>query len=146
MKPFDGREHFTDAVAVAITAIERRGLAAPLEVLVRLEVRVGQVFHVDVVAHAGAVLRRIVGAEDRDVRSLADRDFHGLPANWLDTYVPAVLDVGAAQMQALARARLPLERMTLVVVGDLDTVEPQLRKMPELKGLPMERVDPFAAE
>lgn len=79
------------------------------------------------------------------VNSLADRDFHGLPANWLDTYVPAVLDVGAAQMQALARERLPLEKMTLVVVGDLDTVEPQLRKMPELKGLPMERVDPFPA-
>ena len=79
------------------------------------------------------------------VSSLATRDFHGLPADWLESYVPAVLGVSAARMQALARDRLPLAQMTLVVVGDLATVEPQLRAMPELRGLPMSRVDPFAA-
>jgi predicted Zn-dependent peptidase len=79
------------------------------------------------------------------INSLANRDFHGLPANWLETYVPGVLATTADQMQALAREWMPLDRMTVVVVGDLATVEPQLREMPELQGMPMERVDPFAA-
>ena len=77
------------------------------------------------------------------IGSLATRDFHGLPANWLETYVPGVLAVRADQMQALARQWMPLDKMTIVVVGDLATVEPQLRAMPELQGMPIERVDPF---
>jgi predicted Zn-dependent peptidase len=77
------------------------------------------------------------------IGSLATRDFHGLPANWLDAYVPAVLGVGAADMQRLAREQLPLERMTLVVVGDLAKVEPQLKALPELRGAKFERVTPF---
>ena len=80
------------------------------------------------------------------IASLAERDFHGLPGNWLDAYVPTVLGVSAAQMQALAGETLPLDRMTLVVVGDLDSVEPQLRRMPELKGIPFQRVDPFSGD
>lgn len=80
------------------------------------------------------------------INSLANRDFHGLPADWLEDYVPGVLAVTPDQMQALAREWMPLDRMTLVVVGDLATVEPQLRAMPELAGMPIERVDPFAAQ
>ena len=79
------------------------------------------------------------------INSLASRDFHGLPANWLETYVPGVLATTAEQMQALARETMPLDRMTLVVVGDLAQVEPQLKAVPELQGVPMERVNPFAA-
>lgn len=78
------------------------------------------------------------------IGSLANRDFHGLPANWLDAYVPGVLAVTPEQMQALARQWMPLDKMTVVVVGDLTTVEQQLREMPELQGMPMVRVDPFA--
>lgn len=78
------------------------------------------------------------------IGSLANRDFHGLPANWLDTYVPGVLAVTPEQMQRLAREWLPLDRMTVVVVGDLAQVESQLKAVPELQGVPMQRVNPFA--
>lgn len=78
------------------------------------------------------------------INSLANRDFHGLPADWLDAFVPGVLAVTPGQMQNLAREWLPLDRMTVVVVGDLATVEPQVRALPELAGMPIERVDPFA--
>ena len=80
------------------------------------------------------------------INSLANRDFHGLPANWLETYVPGVLAVTPAQMQALAREWMPLDEATVVVVGDLATVEPQIRELPELAGMPIKRVDPFAVE
>lgn len=77
------------------------------------------------------------------ISSLAQRDFHGLPANWLDTYVPAVLGTGAADMQRLASERLPLDKMTVVVVGDLKKVRPQLRILPELRRTKFETVNPF---
>jgi predicted Zn-dependent peptidase len=77
------------------------------------------------------------------VNSLANRDFHGLPANWLESYVPGVLAVQAPQMQSMARQTLPLEKATIVVVGDLAKVEPQLRALPELKNVKFERVKPF---
>lgn len=78
------------------------------------------------------------------INSLASRDFHGLPADWLETFVPGVLAVTPGQIQALAREWLPLDAMTVVVVGDLDTVEERVRALPELAGVPVERVDPFA--
>jgi predicted Zn-dependent peptidase len=52
------------------------------------------------------------------VNSLATRDFHGLPANWLEAYVPGVLGVGAAD-------------------------RPQLQALPELKNVRAEVVKPF---
>jgi predicted Zn-dependent peptidase len=79
------------------------------------------------------------------INSIANRDFHGLPANWLETFVPGVLATTASQMQELARERMPLDKMTVVVVGDLDQVEQQLRAVPELQGVEMERVNPFEA-
>ena len=51
-----------------------------------------------------------------------------------------------AQMQALAREWMPLDRMTVVVVGDLATIEQQVRSLPELQDMPVERVDPFSVE
>jgi predicted Zn-dependent peptidase len=77
------------------------------------------------------------------INSLANRDFHGLPANWLESYIPGVLAVDAPTMQSIARQTLPLERATIVVVGDLAKVEPQLRALPELKNVKFERVKPF---
>lgn len=74
------------------------------------------------------------------VNTLATRDLLGLPADWTERYVPAVLAVTPEQMMASAKAGYPLERMTLVVVGDLATVEPQLKALPELKDLPFRRV------
>lgn len=69
------------------------------------------------------------------IGSIANRDFHGLPTNWLDQYVPTVLAVTPAQMEEAARTSLPLEKMTVVVVGDLKTVRPQIEALPEFKGV-----------
>ena len=77
------------------------------------------------------------------INSLANRDFHGLPADWLERYVPGVLAVQPAQMQAIAARQLPLDKATIVVVGDLDKVEPQLKALPELKDATFRRVTPF---
>jgi predicted Zn-dependent peptidase len=77
------------------------------------------------------------------INSIANRDFHGLPANWLESYIPGVLAVEAPQMQALARQTLPLEKATIVVVGDLAKVRPQLEALPELKGVKPQVVTPF---
>ncbi|HEX8513266.1 MAG TPA: pitrilysin family protein [Allosphingosinicella sp.] len=77
------------------------------------------------------------------IQSVAERDFHGLPAGWLTDYVPSLLRVSGADMQRLAGRSLPLGKMTLVVVGDLAKVEPQLKALPELKGVTFQRVTPF---
>lgn len=77
------------------------------------------------------------------IGSIAERDFHGLPANWLTDYVPNVLRVSGADMQRLAGRSLPLGKMILVVVGDLAKVEPQLKALPELQGVQFQRVTPF---
>jgi predicted Zn-dependent peptidase len=77
------------------------------------------------------------------INQVATRDFHGLPTNWLDAYVPSVLAVSAPAMQASVREALPLERATLVVVGDLAKITPQLKALPELKDVPMQTVKPF---
>ena len=70
------------------------------------------------------------------VNTLATRDLLGLPADWTDRYVPAVLAVSPPQMQASAKASYPLGTLTLVVVGDLKTVVPQLKAQPELANVP----------
>jgi len=78
------------------------------------------------------------------INSLANRDFHGLPTNWLDTYVQNALAVPASGMQASVRQALPLERLTMVVVGDLAKIQPQLQALPELRGVEMQTVKPFS--
>jgi zinc protease len=77
------------------------------------------------------------------INSLATRDLLGLPANWLETYVPAVLAVDAAQIQRSAARMLPLERMTLVLVGDLPTIQQQIATLPELQGIEVKVADPL---
>lgn len=74
------------------------------------------------------------------VNTLATRDLLGLPGDWTDRYVPAVLAVEPAAMMASAKASYPLDKLTLVVVGDLKTVEPQLKALPELANVPFQRV------
>jgi len=77
------------------------------------------------------------------INSIANRDFHGLPANWLESYIPGVLAVDAPAIQSIAARTLPLEKMIIVVVGDLAKVEPQLKALPELGNARFERVTPF---
>jgi zinc protease len=77
------------------------------------------------------------------INSIATRDFHGLPSNWLESYIPGVLAVDAPTLQSMAREHLPLDKMTIIVVGDLAKVEPQLRAVPELRKVRFRRVKPF---
>lgn len=72
--------------------------------------------------------------------TLAQRDLLGLPTDWTDRYVPAVLAVTPEQMMASAKQDYPLGKLTLIVVGDLKTVEPQLKALPELSDVPFQRV------
>ncbi|WP_242119868.1 M16 family metallopeptidase [Sphingomonas lacusdianchii] len=74
------------------------------------------------------------------IGQLATRDALGLPADWLDRYVPATMAVSDAQFSSAIKQNLPLDRFTLVVVGDLAKVKPQLDALPELKGVPVETV------
>ncbi len=74
------------------------------------------------------------------ITQLATRDALGLPKDWLDRYVPATLAVSDAQFSSAVTQALPLDRLTLVVVGDLATVRPQLDALPELKGVPIQVV------
>ncbi len=69
------------------------------------------------------------------VGTLGTRDMLGLPANWLDQYVPSVLAVTPEQFSSSVKSALPLDKATVVVVGDLATVTPQLQALPELQGV-----------
>lgn len=73
------------------------------------------------------------------VNTIATRDSLGLPRDWMDKYVPATLAVTPAQMSAAAK-NLPIDKLTLVVVGDLKVVTPQLQALPELKGIEFKTV------
>jgi len=68
------------------------------------------------------------------IGTLAQYEALNQPPSYIANYVPRALAVTPAQISAAARATLPLERMTLVVVGDLKTVLPQLKAQPELAG------------
>ncbi|WP_343518788.1 pitrilysin family protein [Sphingomonas sp.] len=73
------------------------------------------------------------------VGTIATRDSLGLPRDWMDKYVPAALAVTPAQMSEAAK-NFPLDKMTLVVVGDLKVITPQLQALPELKGIEFKTV------
>ena len=77
------------------------------------------------------------------IGSLAQVDLLGLPPDWITTYVPKVIAVTNPQIQQAAREHLPLDKATLIVVGDLAKVEPQLKALPELQGVQFQRVTVF---
>lgn len=68
-------------------------------------------------------------------------DQKGLPRDYLDRFVPTAMAVTAQDIQKTAQA-LDLSKMTLVVVGDLETVRPQLEALPELQGVTFEVFQP----
>lgn len=71
---------------------------------------------------------------------LSTLDELGLPADWPNRYVPATMAVTPAQFSQSIRQNLTFDKLTLVVVGDLKTVTPQLQALPELKGIPFQTV------
>ena len=73
----DRFDHFEDREAVAVAAIERQRLAAGTQVTQRIGMRAHEIGDVDVVADAGAVRRRIVGAENLQLRAQTERRLDG---------------------------------------------------------------------
>ncbi|MGR4893611.1 M16 family metallopeptidase [Sphingopyxis sp. LARHCG72] len=65
---------------------------------------------------------------------LLERDALGLPADWLEDYIPKVIAVTPDDIRAVAAKHFTVPTQTLVVVGDLKTIIPQLQAQPELKG------------
>lgn len=53
-------------------------------------------------------------------------NFHGLSDEYLKTYVKKIIDTTPADVSAMVKKYLDLDRFTLVIVGDKKEVEPQL--------------------
>ena len=64
--------------------------------------------------------------------SLARLDTLGLGADYLNQFVGKVGALTAADFQAAAKRELPVDKLSVVVVGPLDTVRPQLEKVTEI--------------
>ena len=54
-------------------------------------------------------------------------DLHGLPADYLNGYVGRVYAVTPAQVQEMAKKYLQDDKATIVVVGDLSKITPQIK-------------------
>ncbi|OLF80883.1 hypothetical protein AWH62_14285 [Maricaulis sp. W15] len=67
------------------------------------------------------------------LENLALRDGFGLAHDYLDQRVPALMGVTDREVGAVAGAYLRDDRFTLVIVGDLDRFERDLRAMPSLR-------------
>lgn len=65
---------------------------------------------------------------------LAFMDLHDLPAGYLSHWVANVYGVTPGQVSAAARRWIVPQRMTIVVVGDLDSVGQQVRELPQVQG------------
>jgi zinc protease len=63
------------------------------------------------------------------------RDSFSLPFDYLNTYVTRILRVPDRSLTAMARSYLREDRLTLVIVGDLDVIEADIRALPELQGI-----------
>lgn len=68
------------------------------------------------------------------IGQLAFMNLQGLPANWLTTFVERLYAVTPAQVTAATRSYLDPARMSVVVVGDLATVDPQMQAVAPLRG------------
>jgi zinc protease len=68
------------------------------------------------------------------IGQLAFLDLHGLPESYLTDYVTRVQAVTPEQVRDAAQKYLDPARMTVVVVGDLDVVRPQLEQVETLAG------------
>lgn len=62
------------------------------------------------------------------VGQVAFLNLHGLPREWLTSFIDRLYAVTPEQVQTAARNYLKPERMSVVIVGDLAKVKPQLAK------------------
>ncbi|WP_203294778.1 M16 family metallopeptidase [Maricaulis parjimensis] len=75
------------------------------------------------------------------IGQVSRRDLFGLPADYLDQYVPDILAVSDEAISQTARDYLPLDQMTLVLVGDLALIEEDVLALPQLAGADILRPD-----
>jgi zinc protease len=66
------------------------------------------------------------------IGQFAFMDLHGLPTEWLTTFVERLYAVTPEQVSQAARKHLDPSRLSVVVVGDLATVRPQLENVKQL--------------
>ena len=69
------------------------------------------------------------------IGQLAFIDLHGLPEEYLTRFVERVNAFTPAEISAAARDFIDPSQMTIVIVGDLAKVRPQLEAMPRIKPL-----------
>jgi len=72
------------------------------------------------------------------IGQLSFMDLHGLPSDWLTTFVSRLYAVTPEKISAMAREQLRMNEATLVVVGDAATVQSQLQAVPQLQGIKIE--------
>jgi predicted Zn-dependent peptidase len=69
------------------------------------------------------------------INQLAFLDLHGLPDEFLTNFVRNIYAITPDQVSAAARTYIRPDEMTLVIVGDLEKIRPQLAALPQLSGL-----------
>ncbi|MCJ2188992.1 M16 family metallopeptidase [Novosphingobium beihaiensis] len=76
----------------------------------------------------------VIGLSSRGgmANSLSSLDLLGLGADYMNSYVGKVSALTAADLQNAVKRELPLDKMNVVVLGPLDSVRPQLEKVPEI--------------
>ncbi|HXK39316.1 MAG TPA: hypothetical protein VJ837_00585, partial [Candidatus Paceibacterota bacterium] len=65
---------------------------------------------------------------------LAFMDLHGLPDDFLTTWVANMRAVTPAEVTEMARQYIRSERMSVVVAGDLAKIGESVRELPQFKG------------
>ena len=66
------------------------------------------------------------------INQLSFIDLHGLPSNYLNTYVQRVYAVTPADVQRIARQYLDADKMQIVIVGDRGKIVEQVRAFGEI--------------
>ncbi len=66
------------------------------------------------------------------IGTLATMDFYGLPDSYLTEYLSRINAVTKEQVRSIAAEQLPVEGMTIVVVGDRSVIDEQLAAVAEL--------------
>jgi zinc protease len=67
------------------------------------------------------------------IGQLGFMNLQGLPSDWLTTFPQRMYAVTPEQVTQAAKAHLDPSKMSIVVVGDLATVKPQLQAVPALR-------------
>jgi predicted Zn-dependent peptidase len=68
------------------------------------------------------------------IGQLAYMNLHGLPDEYLTSYVERIYAITPEQVSTAAHTYIRPEEMTLVIVGDLKKIRAQLEELPQLKG------------